>query len=52
VSEPLTGKAKQERIDTLRLINKIAREHLEPEFCDMVDDALLLAEDVQSEQAQ
>jgi hypothetical protein len=42
----LTQKEKAERIAQLRTINKIARKHLEPEFCDAVDEALLDIEDV------
>lgn len=45
----LVGKEKQEHIDGLRRINKIAREHLPKEFCDMLDDVLLMAEDVSTD---
>jgi hypothetical protein len=48
----LTGSEKQERIEQLRRINKIARKRLDKEFCDLVDDALLLAEDVPTEVPQ
>jgi hypothetical protein len=48
----LTGAEKQERIDQLRLINGVARKRLPKEFCDAVDDALLLAEDVPTEVPQ
>jgi len=50
--EPLTGAEKQERIDQLRTINNIARKRLPAEFCDMVDDALLLAEDIPTDEVQ
>jgi uncharacterized protein YihD (DUF1040 family) len=47
VSEALTGAEKQARIYALREINKLAREAgFDKEFCDEVDAALLLAEDV------
>lgn len=52
VSELLTGKEKQERIDALRLINSIARKRLPKDFCDAVDDALLEAEDVPTDKTQ
>lgn len=45
-----TPAEKAERIATLRLINKIFREDPESDkdFCDMLDAALLYAEDVPS----
>jgi hypothetical protein len=52
MTEPLTGGAKQERIDQLRLINGVARKRLPKEFCDAVDDALLGAEDMPTDQTQ
>jgi hypothetical protein len=52
MSDPLTGAEKQERIDQLRTINKVARKRLPAQFCDMVDDALLLAEDVPTDETQ
>jgi hypothetical protein len=52
MSEPLTGSEKQERIDQLRLINAVARKRLPKEFCDAVADALLLAEDVPTDEKQ
>jgi hypothetical protein len=46
---PVTSSTeKQERIEQLRMINAIARKRLPKEFCDAIDDALLLAEDVPS----
>jgi|HubBroStandDraft_1064217.scaffolds.fasta_scaffold02635_12 hypothetical protein len=48
----LSGAEKQERIDQLRMINAVARKRLPKEFCDAVDDALLEAEDVATEQVQ
>jgi len=51
--EPVTSAAeKQARINQLRIINKIARKRLPEEFCDAVDDALLEAEDVPTEEVQ
>jgi len=50
--EELTGKAKQERIDQLRMINAAARKRLPAEFCDAVDALLLEAEDVPTEKIQ
>jgi hypothetical protein len=51
--EELTGKEKQDRIDQLRQINAAARQSgRDPAFCDLVDSALLLAEDVPSETPQ
>jgi uncharacterized protein YihD (DUF1040 family) len=48
MTEPLLkGAEKQARIDALREINKLGREAgFDKNFCDMVDGALLLAEDV------
>jgi len=48
----LVGKEKQQRIDQLRIINSVARKRLPAEFCNAVDDALLAAEDVASEETQ
>jgi predicted Zn-dependent protease with MMP-like domain len=50
--EELTGKAKQDRIDQLRMINNAARKRLPKEFCDAVDELLLEAEDVPTEIVQ
>jgi hypothetical protein len=50
--DEVAGKEKQERIEQLRTINKIARKRLPAEFCNAVDDALLLAEDVPTESTQ
>jgi hypothetical protein len=49
VSATLTQAEKAERIKQLRMINAVARKHLEPEFCDAVDEALLEIEDVASD---
>jgi hypothetical protein len=50
--DEVTGTEKQERIEQLRTINKIARKRLPAEFCDMFDAALLYAEDVPTEETQ
>lgn len=52
MTEPLTGAAKQERIDQLRMINSVARKRLPQEFCDAVDATLLEAEDVATDEVQ
>ena len=52
MTAPLTGAEKKERIEQLRRINEIARRRLPKEFCDAVDDALLLAEDVAADEVQ
>jgi hypothetical protein len=53
MSPVMTPAEKQERIDTLRLINTLGlKAGFDKEFCDMLDAALLFAEDVQSEQPQ
>jgi hypothetical protein len=47
------GKEKQERIEQLRRINSAARRcGTDPDFCDMIDAALLDAEDVATTEVQ
>lgn len=50
--DKVTGAEKQERIDQLRIINAVARKRLPKKFVDAVDDALLLAEDVPTDEVQ
>jgi hypothetical protein len=53
VSELVSGKEKQDRIDVLRRINNARRASgRDPEFCDLIDSVLLTAEDVPTETPQ